>query len=188
MSERVAPSIAELAGIGMITLRGDLTDPDFAKAAQLATGLAVPSMRQVTGDAARALAWMSPDEALLICPVSEAADLLSTLEGAFTDQFATIVDVSDARTMFEVAGPGAREALAKLTPADMHPESFAPGEMRRTRLAQVATALWMPGPERIHLICFRSVAQYVADLLALSTAPAGALELFPAVTGGPASG
>lgn len=187
MSERVAPSITELAGIGMITLRGDLADPGFAKGVQAATELAVPALRQVTGDTTRALAWMSPDEALLICPASEVADLLSTLESAVSDQFATLVDVSDARTVFEVAGPGAREVLAKLTPADMHPEAFAPGEMRRTRLAQVATALWMPDPERIRLICFRSVAQYVTDLLALSASPAGALELIPTVTARPAS-
>lgn len=178
MSETYAPQIAEVTGQGMITLRGDLAATEIATAIQSATGLVVPAPRQITGDADRSLAWMSPDEAMLFCPRAEVSDLCATLSEAFGEAFATCVDVSDARRIYEVSGPGARECLAKLTPAPMAPNHFAPGELRRTRLAQVATALWMPAPDRIRLICFRSVAQYVEDLLAVSAAPGGALRVF----------
>ncbi|WP_424970482.1 sarcosine oxidase subunit gamma [Dinoroseobacter sp. S76] len=178
MSETYAPQVAEVTGQGMITLRGDLTAAEITTAIQSATGLAVPAPRQITSDAERALAWMSPDEAMLFCPRAEVADVLAALTEAFGEAFATCVDVSDARRIYEVSGPGARECLAKITPAPMAPERFAPGEMRRTRLAQVATALWMPAPDRIRLICFRSVAQYVEDLLAVSANPGGGLRVF----------
>ncbi|MGC1503573.1 MAG: sarcosine oxidase subunit gamma, partial [Sulfitobacter sp.] len=36
---------------------------------------------------------------------------------------------------------------------------------RRTRLAQVPAAFWMPDAETVQIICFRSVAQYVFDVL-----------------------
>jgi sarcosine oxidase subunit gamma len=178
MSERFAPDMREVPGLGMVTLRGTLAAPEFAGAVRDALGLAVPDPRGITGDDAGALAWMSPDEALLICPAAEVAARIAGLEAALAGQFASVVDVSDARAMFEVAGPGAREVLAKLTPMDLHPDRFGPGEMRRTRLAQVPAALWMPEPDRIRLICFRSVEVYVSDLLRLSAAPGGAVRVF----------
>ncbi|MEM1078965.1 MAG: sarcosine oxidase subunit gamma family protein [Pseudomonadota bacterium] len=178
MSEAYEPHVAEVTGQGMLTLRADLSAPEITAAIQSATGLAVPQPRQITSDADRSLAWMSSDEAMLFCPRAEIASLLVALSDALGEAFATCVDVSDARRVYEISGPGARECIAKLTPAPMAPERFGPGEMRRTRLAQVATALWMPAPDQVRLMCFRSVAQYVEDLLAVSAKPGGALRVF----------
>ncbi|WP_424967887.1 sarcosine oxidase subunit gamma [Dinoroseobacter sp. S375] len=178
MSEPYAPQIAEVTGLGMITIRADLGAAETTAVFEHALGLAAPAPRQITQAAELALAWMSPDEAMLFCPRAEVGARVTALTEGFGDAFATCVDVSDARRVYEVSGPGARECLAKLTPAPMAPERFGMGEMRRTRLAQVATALWMPAPDRVRLICFRSVAQYVEDLLAVSAAPGGALRLF----------
>jgi sarcosine oxidase subunit gamma len=178
MSEGFAPAVTELTGLGMITLRADLSAPPLA-AALSALGLQVPARRGIQTAQERMVAWMSPDELLLVCPAQDSAVLIRALDTALGGVFATLADVSDARAMFEVSGPGAREVLAKLTPADLHPGSFGPGEMRRTRLAQVAAALWMPAPDTVRVICFRSVAQYVADLLANAAAPGGAMRVFP---------
>ncbi|MCY4179133.1 MAG: sarcosine oxidase subunit gamma, partial [Litoreibacter sp.] len=53
---------------GMITLRGDLADGGFGKAVAALTGCDVPDTRrcEVKGD--YAVAWMSPDELLILCP------------------------------------------------------------------------------------------------------------------------
>lgn len=178
MSDGFAPIVAEVTGQGMVSLRADLADPVVAEALTAVTGLAVPALRAMTSGAGRAVAWMSPDEALVICPASEAARLTEALGTALADQFATVADVSDARTMFEVSGPGAREVTAKLTPVDLHPDHFGPGQMRRTRLGQVPAAIWMPAPDRLRVLCFRSVGQYVSDLLANAAAPGAALRVF----------
>jgi sarcosine oxidase subunit gamma len=39
---------------------------------------------------------------------------------------------------------------------------------RRTRMAQVPAALWLADPETFQVICFRSHARYVFDLLCVA--------------------
>lgn len=177
----VLSALAEITALppqGMVTIRGALAEAAFADAVQSTTGIAVPDMRRITTDADRALAWMSPDELLLMCPHEQAASLAKALTEAFGDQFAMAVEVSDARAVFDIEGPLAREVLAKLAPVDLAPGVFEPGEMRRTRLAQVAAAFWMTGPDSFRLIAFRSVAQYVEDLLKTAAKPGTQVGLF----------
>jgi sarcosine oxidase subunit gamma len=88
------------------------------------------------------------------------------------------VDVSDARCLFRLSGGPVREVLAKLTPADLHPDAFGPGEVRRTRLAQAAAAFWMPDAGTVELMAFRSVGTYVFDLLSNAAAADARVDLF----------
>ncbi|MDP5334258.1 MAG: sarcosine oxidase subunit gamma, partial [Paracoccaceae bacterium] len=67
---------------------------------------------------------------------------------------------------------------AKLAPVDLHPAHVGPGDVRRTRLAQVAGAFWMPEAGQINVVCFRSVAQYVFDLLCTAADPAASVDYF----------
>ena len=82
------------------------------------------------------------------------------------------VDVSDARAVFRVEGEKAHQVLAKLSPVDF--DMLAPGELRRTRTAQVAAALWHQD-QGFTLVCFRSVASYVMGLLSHSAQPGSEL-------------
>ena len=66
-----------------------------------------------------------------------------------------------AQRRIEVNGDG--EVLQKLSPVDF--ETLAPGELRRSRTAQVAAAMWKQD-QGFTVVCFRSVARYVFDLLA----------------------
>lgn len=153
---------------GMITLRGDFTDKAFQAAVKSVTGAAVPKQRQiVSGSDGFTLAWMSPDELLILCPYADVIAHTTTLTAALDGQHALAVNVSDARAMFEIKGGLAREVIAKIAPVDM--ASFTIGEIRRTRVAQVAAAFWMSDEETVQLVCFRSVGQYVFDLLKASS-------------------
>ena len=154
---------------GMITLRGDLGSTALAKAVTEATGCALPAQRQITTESDQALAWMSPDELLILCPHDKAPALVTTLSKALAGEFATLANVSDARAVFRLSGAGWRDALAKICPVDFAP--LGPGELRRTRAAQVAAAILVDGPEEVRVICFRSVAQYMFDLLKTAAAP-----------------
>ncbi len=167
--------LAEAGLVGMVTIRGALAT--IAPAVTEATGLEIPARGAITGDGPQ-LAWMSPDELMLLCDYGEAGRLTAALEAALAGQHALVVDVSDARAVFRLEGSGAREVLAKLTPADLAPGILEPGMMRRTRLAQVPAAFYMTGPERFEIIAFRSVAQYVFDLLKISARPGGEVGLF----------
>ena len=42
---------------------------------------------------------------------------------------------------------------------------FEAGDFRRSRLSQVAAAVWKTQNGDFELVCFRSVAQYVFDVL-----------------------
>ncbi len=121
---------------------------------------------------------MSPDEVLILCPYAEVPEALAELESALAGTHHLIANVSDARALITVSGADAREVLAKLTPADLSPDAFGPGEFRRTRLAQVPAAFWMRDEMTFQVVCFRSVAQYVFDVLAMSARPGSEVAFF----------
>lgn len=157
--------VADTGLRGMITLRGDLADKGLAKAVKAATGLGVPKQRQVLTKGSNGVAWMSPDELLIMVPYSAATQTAADLQLALSGQHALVANVSDARAVFRIAGAGCREVIAKLAPVDMASDKFAPCTIRRTRIAQIAAAFWMVDEETAELVCFRSVAQYAFDIL-----------------------
>lgn len=173
-------AVTELGLCGMITLRGDLADSGFAAAVLAATGAAVPSQRKVTIDGAHAVAWMSPDELLIMLPHSEADAMVATLSGALAGHHALVANVSDARAVFSVTGAASRDVLAKLAPVDLSPEVFTVGDIRRSRLAQVPAAFWLSDEDTFTVVAFRSVAQYVFDVLSMSVAKGGEVGYHPA--------
>ena len=160
-----AVRISRRGPVGMVTLRGDLGSPRLADAVGAATGCAIPERRRVVFSGDRGVAWMSPDELMLFAGAGETAEAVAAIGAALAGMHHLAVDVSDARVLFRLEGPGAREVLAKGTPADLDAGSFGPGDFRRSRLGQVAAAFWMPEAGTIDLMCFRSVAGFVAGWL-----------------------
>lgn len=168
MSDVAPVRVRPVAPVGMLGFRGDLTAPELATALQAATGCAVPPARRIAFAPRAAAAWMSPDELLLFVPPVEASGTAAALGHALADTHHLLADVSDARSLFRLDGPGAREVLAKGAPVDLAPAAFGPGDFRRTRLGQVAVAFWMPEESVFELMCFRSVADFVHDWLRLA--------------------
>ncbi len=160
--------IAETGLQGMITLRGDLASAVVIKAATAAAGTDMPARGEAKIKGEHGLCWMSPDEVLVLCPHAEVAMTIAAMEQVLAGEHALVVNVSDARAVFRVSGPLAREVLSKLAPVDLAPQAFRPGMMRRTKLAQVPAAFWMEDDRTFRIVCFRSVAQYVFDLLKVS--------------------
>ncbi len=158
--------ITEAGLQGMITLRGDLATGAIAKAVKAATGCALPAQRAIVTKGTASAAWMSPDELLLLVPYTEAEATAAALSAALAGDHVLIANVSDARALFRISGVKADQVLAKLCPVDF--ARLPAGELRRTRAAQVAAAIWRSAPDELSLICFRSVAGYVFDLLAIS--------------------
>ncbi len=178
---KVAPgevTIREAGLRGMITLRGDLTDTKLKAACTGLSGVDMPGPGQANCVGEKGLCWMSPDEMLVLVPYAEVTAALEVLAKALKGKHYLAEPVSDARAMFFVEGEFAREVISKLAPVDLHPDTFKPGDFRRTRLGQVAAAFWMRDEDTFEVICFRSVADYAFDLLAAS-AKAGRVGLFP---------
>ena len=157
----------EEAGLrGMISFRGDLSATKVKNAVAGVTGVDMPAQRGCNVAAQSGLAWMSPDELLVMVPHADAEIALETLAKGLKKQHYMAENVSDARAVFTVTGPHAREVLAKLAPVDM--SSFAQGEIRRTRLAQVAAAFWMHADDAFTVVCFRSSADYMFGVLSVA--------------------
>ncbi len=156
-------------GVGMITLRADLGADAVVGAVADLTGTGVPGQREIVTKDDMSVAWMSPDEVLILLPAGQAEAAVQALSAALKDTHHLAVNVSDARAILRIAGQGAREVIAKGAPVDM--EVFAPGEIRRTRLGQVACAFWISGDAQVDLVCFRSVGQFVEDWLTHAARP-----------------
>jgi sarcosine oxidase subunit gamma len=156
----------------MITVKGDLASDRLKSVTSEVAGVAFPGVRAANCDEDRGLLWMAPDELLVLVPFDKIGSAVAAIEHALQDEHHLVVNVSEARALFGVSGPAVRDVVAKLTPADLHPDSFTTGALRRTRLAQVPAAFWMPHEDAFEIICFRSVAQYVFDLLVTAADPA----------------
>lgn len=156
--------VSRAAPRGMITLRGDLASSALKKAVKAACGQAMPGSGQMLGSGARGVAWMSPDEVLVMVDYADVAATLANLEKALAGAHYLAVDVSDARAVFTLAGTDAREVLARLCPVDLHADSFAMGQFRRTRMAQIPAAFWCHDGG-FDVVCFRSVGDYAERLL-----------------------
>jgi sarcosine oxidase subunit gamma len=164
-------TIREIGPVGMITLRAKgLKSLD--KAIKAAVGTKVPAQRRIEVAGDKACGWMSPDEYLLVLPYAEVPKALAAIAKALQGQHHLAVDVSDARAVFRIEGDKAAQVLRKLSPVDF--DKLEPGELRRSRTAQVAAAFWQQDGG-FTLVCFRSVAGYVMGLLSHSAQPGSEL-------------
>lgn len=164
-------SIREIGPLGMITLRAKGVKA-LDKAVKAVTGTKLPATRRIEINGDKACGWMSPDEYLLVVPYAEVTAALASLAKALASEHHLAVDVSDARAIFRVEGDKAADVLRKLSPVDF--EALEPGELRRTRAAQVAAAMWQQD-NGYTVVCFRSVAGYVMGLLTHSAQPGSEL-------------
>lgn len=164
--------VQEVGPLGMISLRAKADVKSLAKAVKAVTGTAVPGPRRIVTNAERACGWMSPDEYLLILPYAETDAAMAAIATAMSTDHHLAAVVSDARAVFDLRGARADQVLRKLMPVDF--DTLAPGELRRSRAAQVAAAVWaVEGGFRV--VCFRSVAAYMMGLLTHSAQPGSEL-------------
>lgn len=164
-------TIREIGPLGMITLRAKGVKA-LEKAVKSVTGTKLPATRRIEINGDRACGWMSPDEYLLVVPYAGVSAALASLTKALAGEHHLAVDVSDARAVFRIEGDKAADVLRKLSPVDF--ETLEPGELRRSRAAQVAAAMWHQD-QGYTLVCFRSVAGYVMGLLTHSALPGSEL-------------
>ena len=164
--------VSEIGPLGMISLRAKPDVKGLAEAIKAAVGTGVPGQRQIEIAGGKAAGWMSPDEYLLALPYDQVAAAMASIAGAMAGAHHLAADVSDARAVFRVEGDKATQVLAKLMPVDF--ATLEPGELRRSRAAQVAAAVWAQDGG-FTLVCFRSVAGYVMGLLTHSAMPGSEL-------------
>jgi sarcosine oxidase subunit gamma len=119
-----------------INLRGNADDGRFTEALHSVTGLRLPAeANSFSTEGALACLWLGPDEWLILGPGGGEHEIAARLRAAFGEIHAAVTDVSEARTTIAIAGPRARELLAKGTSIDLHPRVFGPGRCVQTGFA-----------------------------------------------------
>ncbi len=125
-----------------VNLRGDASDAAFIGAVRQAIGIDLPLKANTTsgGGDVKAL-WLGPDEWLVVARDGREGDLAAALRQALAGMHAAVTDNSEARTVIAIAGPRARELMAKATPLDPHPRVFGPGACAQTVFAKAAAII-----------------------------------------------
>jgi sarcosine oxidase, subunit gamma len=153
--------------IGKLELRGDPGDRTFMAAVGRTLDVLLPNEPNTTAARGDLVAlWLGLDAWLLTCPLGEVAALADGLRTSLLDVHAAIIDVSDGRVALRLAGPNARDVLAKGCPLDLHPRVFAPGSCAQSLLAKASVLLHLldddPGRgPTFDLYVARSFAHYL---------------------------
>jgi sarcosine oxidase subunit gamma len=152
----------------LLNLRCRTQDARMLAALGDALGMPLPvEPNRVSGDDERAVLWLGPDEWLVLAADGEEHGLEKQLRAAADDDaWLSVVDVSHNYTGLMLAGPAARDVLAKGCPLDLHRLKFRPGDCAQTVLAGVRVLLRSPQQsEAIELWVRNSFARYTAHWL-----------------------
>jgi sarcosine oxidase subunit gamma len=134
--------LAERSELGKIDLRGDPTDRAFMAAVGRCLDLLLPiePCSSATQNSVTAL-WLGPDQWLLTCPASDTVFFISTLREALGEAHFALTEVTDGRVALRLAGPNARDVLAKGCPLDLHPRAFKAGQCAQSLLAKASVLI-----------------------------------------------
>lgn len=162
-----ATSLVELAPPALIDVRGRAGDAAFDDAVASVLGAKPPTAANrfvMAGDVT--IAWLGPDQWLIIAPAGEEAALTEALASALDGLHHAVTDVSGGRSVFRLTGEGARDLLAAGSPFDFHPRRFGPGDCAQTVLARTtALILQRDAAPTYDVLVRRSFARYLWDWL-----------------------
>lgn len=183
MSEYVLTSAPPLAGyerrFGAITLKAPghlafvsialpLGGEEAAQAAIMAAyGQCLPGIgKALTVEDGTILMRMGQDQGFVLfahdAPDGEAV-VASKLNGA-----AYITDQTDVWTALEINGAGARRALARICPLDLHDDAFAVMDVARTVMEHLGVIILRTGPQTWFLLSASSSSESFVHVLETS--------------------
>ena len=152
--------LREVRDRACIALRGAAT-PELRHLVAEHAGCGLPlDPNEATVHAGMAALCLGPDEWLLTGD-ADAPALAAALQHAARTMFASATDVSDAWCVIRLAGPNARDVLAKGCGLDLHPRAFQPGDATRTLLAQATVVLYQTADDTYEIFVRRSYADYL---------------------------
>ena len=157
--------VREIDGLRLTVLRGAGAGFHAAVA-----GVLGPGLPETPNTAAGAALWLGPDEWLLVSD----EDRTGPLEEALAGEHCAVVDVSEARAVLELSGPGAMDVLASGCRLDL--ETLRPGSCAQTAVARTHALLEPREGGVWRLYVGRSFAVYIRawieDAIALRSIPA----------------
>ena len=130
------PFLAQV-GVRVFGARSGAPDPAGLSAAEAALGFPLPAEpNTVAGAGGTDALWLGPDEWLVVSAHGSEAALEAELAEALAG-LGSVVDLSANRTAVQVAGPRARDVLAKGCALDLHPRAFGMGRCAHVERVEV---------------------------------------------------
>ena len=154
-------TLTELRGFRLVQVmarRGQAEAISDAAASHF--GTAAPSRPEAVIAGGTTLIWSGPDQFLgLTARSTDAPDTRQFFAG-----LASISDQSDGRALLRLAGPQARNMLAKVCSLDLHPASFPEGAAAATSIDHTGVNLWRgadgeDGSPSFYLLVFSTFAE-----------------------------
>lgn len=174
-------SMREIAGRGMIDIRGLASDKKFLAAVKSVLGFDLPKAHRTTTSWGDMKAFcLSTDQWLLLCPGDKATALQAGLVAALQGVHSLIVDVSDMRAVIRLEGEHARTTVMKGTSIDLTHGDYPPGTVRRMKFAEIGALLHIVEDTVIDIYVFRSYADYMWEFLLKAARKGSEVSLFPA--------
>ena len=144
-----ATALPDPAIVSITTRRGG---PDIATA--FGAALPVPGKSHIVG--AMRVVCTTPGQWLVV-QADDDGTLFDRLAAALGDA-ATLIDLSGSQVAVRVSGSGARDALAKGVPIDLHPRAMRPGDAASTIVSHMSVLLWQRDDAPTYdLLCARSL-------------------------------
>jgi sarcosine oxidase subunit gamma len=144
----------ELVGWTQLDLRLDATAVDRS----------VVELPREPNTASGTALWLGPDEWLVLGVPGTAEALRRDLDAGLAGLHRSVVDVSAARAIVELEGPGRHDLLAGGCPIDLHPRAWGPGRCAQTLYGR-AQVLLQELEGRTRLFVRSSFADYLLDRL-----------------------
>jgi hypothetical protein len=105
------------------------------------------------------LCWVASDEAMLVGPPGDEAQLVRAARDAIVggDADAVVLDVSHGWTLWTLAGADAREAFSRLSDVVLDTEGYVQGDVARVPVRVIALG------EQLHLLVPAMWEEYLRD-------------------------
>lgn len=153
--------LEEAAVSGILVLRATSASDQLGKALLSTVKLNLPGRLDSQSAGERyCIRWMSPDEWMLTCPLSEAFDIERKLRAA-VDGHMAVVNVSGGYGVLTLSGENALNILKKSTAYDVHSDNFGPGKVVNTVMAKAQVTLRAKPDGCYEIIVRRSFADYL---------------------------
>jgi methylglutamate dehydrogenase subunit D len=131
----------------------------LGEAARTTFGADLPSARRVVDAGGVMIVWAGPDQWLVIQRQRDGIDPSVELAKTFNG-LASIVDVSDSRTIFRLATSHPSDALVRSMGIDFEHASFEPGDVAITQVSHLGVMVWrLPDGAGYEFACARTYSR-----------------------------
>jgi heterotetrameric sarcosine oxidase gamma subunit len=136
-------------------------------------GVELPQVQKYSASSSLGIASAGPGHWLIMSDQAKSTQFELQLRTELAG-LASVFDQSDGRTIVQVSGPRARDALAKGVLIDLHPGVFGAGSAAVTSIAYIGVHFWQTDEKPTYeFAMFRSFAMSFCDWLLDSSAEFG---------------